>query len=467
MTERMQPQHPLPRILVIDDQQSNLDSFAALLEPSESRTAVDDAVLDDLELELSGRASRSGRIAAIPTPRYDVRYALQGAEGVRACAAATEDGAPFAVAFVDIHMPPGMDGVETVAALWKDQPNLEVVLCTAYSSYSWHEILAALPHRDQLVILRKPFDPIEVRQLAACLSEKWRRGCSLARRMEELEAQVASEVARRLQVELARSQKFEALGRLAAGIAHEINTPAQYIQTNLEFIGEAFAEIARQLPAESDEGGVGGGGGDCGVGGVGGVGLREDIAAAITDALDGVARVTSIVRSVRDYAHTSHAQREPVDLNRQIRIAAGLARSEYKQVAELVLDLGEVPTIMGHADELGRAILNLVINATHAIHARREPHVRGRITVTSRAVAGGGVTIAVADTGVGIAAENRDRIFEPFFTTKALGQGTGQGLTIVRATVVDRHQGAIRFDSEPGKGTTFWLTFPGIDERAA
>jgi len=438
----------LPRILVIDDQQSNLESFAALLESAQSRSAADAAELDDLETALRGGASGSGRLAAVPMTgrdaRYDVRYALQGADGLRECAAATAAGAPFAVAFVDIHMPPGMDGVETVAALWQDQPNLEVVLCTAYSSYSWHEILAKLPHRDQLVILRKPFDPIEVRQLAACLSEKWRRGCNLARRMEELEARVASEVARRLQDELARSQKFEALGRLAADIAHEINTPAQYIQTNLEFIGEAFADLPGTDAGE----------------------LRSDIAAAITDALDGVARVTSIVRSVRDYAHTSHAQREPFDLNRQIQIAAGLARSEYKRVADLVLDLAEVPMLLGHADELGRAILNLVINAAHAIDARREPDTRGRITITSR-VAGGVVTVSIADTGVGIAEENRERIFEPFFTTKSLGEGTGQGLAIVRATVIDRHQGAIHFASTPGHGTTFWLTFPAAAERAA
>ncbi|MEJ7602952.1 MAG: ATP-binding protein [Kofleriaceae bacterium] len=420
----------LPNLLVVDDQEPILHNFATLLEPS--RTSGNTSELDLLELALGGTAPAEPVI----TPRYHVRYARQGAEAVRECEAALAADRPFSVAFVDIHMPPGIDGVETAMQLWQLQPDLEIVLCTAHSTYSWHEILARLSVRDQLVILRKPFDPIEVRQLAACLTEKWRRGRAVAARMAELEQEIAREVARRLEIELRGSQKFEALGRLAAGIAHEINTPSQFIQSSLEFLGETFAELDGPPSA------------DC----------RADIATAISDAVSGVSRITSIVRSVREYAHTSGEQHEPVDLNRQVRMAGELARSQYKHDAELVLDLGDVPAVMGHADELGRAILNLLVNAAHAIRARKDRRL-GTITIKTRCT-DRAVELAISDTGVGIAPEARDRIFEPFFTTKALGEGTGQGLAIVRATIVDRHQGTMRFESELGHGTTFMLTLP-------
>jgi two-component system, NtrC family, sensor kinase len=440
-------------ILVIDDQETILENFARLLEPtSAAAIAASDNALDELDAAIAGSSSR--QIPTVAIPQYRVRYARQGAEGVRECAAAAAAGTPFSVAFIDIHMPPGIDGVETATQLWRDQPDLEIVLCSAYSNYSWHAILHRLVVRDQLVILRKPFDPIEVRQLAACLSEKCRRGRSLARRMEQLEAQVQSEVARRMQIELQRSQKFEALGRLAAGIAHEINTPMQFIQSSVEFLRETLGQLTSRL--ERGEG-------------CAGVldSVLVEIPAALSDAAEGVARVTAIVGSVREYAHTSHRAAELVDLNRQIRMAAELARNQYKHDAELALDLGEIPNVLGNADELGRAILNLLVNAAQAIHAARTSRAgggaaRGRIGITSRATAQA-ITIDISDTGTGITPEDRDRVFEPFFTTKSLGQGTGQGLAIARAAIVERHHGALTFDSTPGAGTTFhiWLPLAG------
>ena len=417
------------RILVIDDQESILQNFAALLDPPERGEVA--STLDDLELALGG--SDAAKQATVETPRYRMRYARQGADGVSECLAAKTAGDPFSVAFVDIHMPPGIDGVQTAAELWKLQPDLEIVLCSAHSMYTWQEILGRLPRRDQLVILRKPFDPIEVRQLAACLSEKSRRGRVLAQQMQELEERVAREVARRLELELGALQKFDALGRLAAGIAHEINTPMQYVQSSLEFLGEALQQAE---PLE----------------------LHDEMTSSIRDALDGVSRVAAIVRGVGEYAYVNHGP-GPVDLNRQVHMAAQLGRAEYKRDAELVLDLGELPPLHGHADDLGRAILNLLVNASHAIGAKRKPGEIGKITITTRAQPGC-VRLSISDTGIGIPTEFRARIFEPFFTTKALGKGTGQGLAIVRKAVVEQHHGSIEVDSVPGEGTTFHVTLP-------
>jgi signal transduction histidine kinase len=428
----------LPSILVVDDQEPILDGFSKLLDAQASKSSDASISLDQLEAALGG---------GIPTPvntglpTYDMHYARQGAEAVRLCEQAIARGKPLSVAFVDVHMPPGMDGVDTALELWRLQPDLEIVLCTAHAIYSWQEILVKIPGRhNQLVILRKPFDAIEVRQLAACLSEKTRRGRELALRMAQLEARVEREVARRLEVELAHHQKFEELGRLAAGIAHEISTPAQYIQSSLDFLDELVTEMTESpaMPAPLD-----------------------DLRTAVRDAAHGVGRITTIVRSVREYSHMNN-EAEPIDLNHQIKLAAELARSQYKYDAELVLDLVDVPVIQGHADELGRTIMNLLINAAHAIRAKGAG--LGRITVATR-VTHDSVTVSVADTGTGIAAEHREKVFEPFFTTKPRGEGTGQGLPLVRATV-EHHGGTINFETTEGIGTTFILGFP-VGGRAA
>lgn len=438
---------PIIRVLVVDDQEAVLADFARLLDPP---LAPAEDVLDEIELSLGGTHTgpAQGRRG------YHLRYVRQGADAVREVAAAAAAGSPFAVAFVDVQMPPGIDGVETVTRMWRDQPDLEVVLCTAYADYSWEALRERLTAHDQLVILRKPFDPIEVRQLAACMSEKWRRGRKLAERVISLEARVA--VAARMQVELERAQKFEALGRLAAGIAHEISTPIQYIQSNLEFIGEGIAKLAGTVHGLHQR-----------VAALGGSApptdaldlLTVELPQAIAAANDGVRRVTGIVRSIRDYAHPSR-QHEPVDINRQIRAVVELARGQYKYDIDLVLQLGELPMVPGHSDQLGSVILNLLINAAQAIQGSRDGSgPRGRITVTSRATAEQ-VIVEVADTGPGIAEAHRDLVFELFYTTKPIGEGTGQGLAIARATVVDGHHGTLTFESEPGRGTTFRICLP-------
>jgi two-component system NtrC family sensor kinase len=421
----------LPSILVIDDQEPILDGMKKLLDVEGSRTSDASISLDALEAALGGDVPA---VASFGLPTYDMHYARQGLEGVRKAERAIAQGKPFSVAFVDVHMPPGIDGVETSLALWKLQPDLEIVLCTAHSIYSWQEILAKVPRRDQLLILRKPFDAIEVRQLAACLTEKVRRGRELSTRMAELEARVEREVGRRLEVELAHHQKFEELGRLAAGIAHEISTPAQYIQSSLDFLGELVTEMT-EAPAVAAP--------------------LEDLRTAVNDATHGVGRITAIVRSVREYSHST-TEAEPIDLNHQIKMASELARSQYKYDAELALDLEEVPVICGYADELGRTIMNLLINAAHAIRAKGAGV--GKITVATRATKES-VTVSVSDTGTGIAPEHREKVFEPFFTTKPRGEGTGQGLALVRNTV-EHHGGAIRLETTPGIGTTFILSFP-------
>src|SRR5262245_783221 len=158
------------RIMIVDDNEAIHHDFRQILDRGEQAATA--ASLDDLERAFGGEP-----VAARPKPiAYDLHFLSQGEDAVRAVAAARAEGRPFGTAFVDIRMPPGIDGVETIERIWRIQPELEVVLCSAYSDYSWNDLSARLNPGDRLVVLRKPFDPIEVRQLAACLTEKWQRG---------------------------------------------------------------------------------------------------------------------------------------------------------------------------------------------------------------------------------------------------------------------------------------------------
>jgi len=464
-----------PRILIVDDNAAIHHDFRQILD--RRARAARAASLDELERELAGGGAAP---AAPAVASYELVFAHQGEDAVRAVADAHRDHQPFACAFVDIRMPPGIDGIEAIARIWKLDPELEVVLCSAYSDYSWEDITRRLDPGDRLLVLRKPFDPMEVRQLAACLSEKWRRGRALAARLRDLEAKVEAEVEARLRDrarhddEQRRSRRLEVLGQLSAGIAHEINTPAQFAGTSLEYLAELVPTLATalgELRACLD--GVATGrltaAAACALADqLTFADALAEVPTAIADARTGLARISRVVASVRTHSHVrGHGGIASVDVNEQVRAALELARNEYKQDAEVVVDLTVVPRVRGDAGELCLAILNLIINAAHAIHDKRmTTGARGVLSVTTRC-ARDRVQVLIADTGGGIPTEVRDRVFEPFFTTKPIGRGTGQGLAIARETIVERHHGALRFETETGKGTVFVIELPALAEVGA
>ena len=457
-----------PRILIVDDNEAIHRDFRLILDRG-ARVARQDS-LDELERELSGGPAAPTRPVQ---PVYELCFVHQGEDAVRAAADARRADRPFACAFVDIRMPPGIDGIEAVGQMWRCQPDLEVVLCSAYSDYSWEDLSRRLDPGDRLLVLRKPFDPMEVRQLAASLSEKARRGRVLAERLRSLETQVAAEVEARVlertrhEEEQRRSRRLGALGQLAAGIAHEINTPTQFAGSNLEYLAEILPALTEAIEVQRT----------CLAGiATGELTIAQALARAdrlavgdalaeapkaIADARTGIARISQVVQSVRSHAHLRDAEcLVPVDVNAQVRSALDLARNEYKHDADAVVELTEVPAVMGDAGDLCLAVVNLIVNAAHAIRDNRVAGGgRGVLTVTTRRVADR-VEIAVRDTGGGIPLAIRERVFEPFFTTKPIGQGTGQGLSIARATIVERHRGSLRFETETGQGTTFVIGLP-------
>lgn len=275
-----------------------------------------------------------------------------------------------------------------------------------------------------------------------------------------------------LENQLAQAQKLEAMGQLAAGIAHEINTPTQYVGDNTRFLQDSYAELfpiitkCNSLLAEMS--------GDEGISPEAISELKEafsradveylldEIPRAISQSLEGVGRVTKIVHAMKEFSHPNTNSMEAVNLNGAIESTVTVCRNEWKYVADLETDFdGSLPPVRCLAGDFSQVILNLTINAAHAIEDNRDDQrdKKGTITISTRQD-DQWVEIRISDTGCGIPPEAREKIFNLFFTTKEIGRGTGQGLAIARAVVVEKHGGTIDFESQVGKGTTFVIRIP-------
>jgi PAS domain S-box-containing protein len=277
---------------------------------------------------------------------------------------------------------------------------------------------------------------------------------------------------KQMEVELRHAQKLEAVGALAAGIAHEINTPIQFIGDNTRFLQTAF-KGARQLLDRYQE--------ICEEARQGTASeelirraeaarieadweyAREEVPKAIDHALQGIERVAKIVRAMKEFSHVNQClEKTAADINRAVESTLIVARNELKYVAEVQTRYGDLPPVICHLGDLNQVFLNLLINAAHAIgDVVRGTGTKGRIGVRTSQV-GDWVEIAISDTGTGIPEVIQDKIFDPFFTTKEIGKGTGQGLALARAVVVEKHGGTLTFETESGKGTTFYVRLPMI-----
>jgi PAS domain S-box-containing protein len=257
---------------------------------------------------------------------------------------------------------------------------------------------------------------------------------------------------KRAEQRLAAGERLESIGRLAAGVAHEINTPIQYLNDSVAFIREALqdilahnAKLQAKLPQEPIDEDV--------------EELRQELPPALARVADGLGRIAEIVRSMKEFSYADQREMSQVDLNRAINSTLVIARSEYKYVADVDVKLGELPLVTCHGGQINQVVLNLVVNAAHAIGDRvKGTHDKGLITVRTY-MEGDNAVIMIGDTGGGIPEAIRKRIFEPFFTTKEVGKGTGQGLSIAHS-VVKSHGGSLDFQTELGQGTNFFIRLP-------
>jgi signal transduction histidine kinase len=253
---------------------------------------------------------------------------------------------------------------------------------------------------------------------------------------------------------MASMEKHESIGRLAQGVAHEINTPIQYLKDSVSFVQDGVQELLEYIdklhasmpqPPQPDENVEE---------------LRTELPPALKLMADGLARIAVIVRSMKDFSHADQNEVAQVDLNRAIDSTLVVATSEYKQVADVETELGEIPLVTCNGGQINQVFLNLVVNAAHAIADKvKGTGDRGKITVRTKAD-GEYVVVEIEDTGGGIPEAIRERVFDQFFTTKEVGRGTGQGLSVARKVIINGHNGSLDFTTELGKGTTFIVKLP-------
>ena len=290
------------------------------------------------------------------------------------------------------------------------------------------------------------------------------------RKKQELQDKLVAEMQERerMVIELQLAQKLESVGRLAAGIAHEINTPIQYVGDSVHFLRSAFddldklfecsneamallpdtaertayqlevAEAARKYDLDY---------------------LRVEVPRAFTRTFDGVERVTNIVKAMKEFAHPDAREQSPVDLVHALQTTLLVASNEYKYVARVQTEFEDLPFVVCNVGELNQVFLNLIVNAAHAIKDSGKDVDTGQITIRA-AQDGEQAVICVGDNGCGVPEENLSKLYDPFFTTKEVGRGTGQGLAISHSIVVDKHGGEISVASEVGVGTQFTVRLP-------
>jgi signal transduction histidine kinase len=391
--------------------------------------------------------------------------------------ALTIDAAP-AMAFVDAdHLGEGGDGVELLAVqrLWALDPGLPVALVTSEDGPSPGDLARALDPRRLWWVLRRPLIPATVLALICAHGRRQttRSGRTAA---PSVVAAAGPRTSEQLRARQNNERQLQGIGQMLAGVAHELNTPAQYVGDNIRFVSdgvsalmsviEAFREVplpvgvdgaphplTARIAAVQDEADL--------------EYLEEELPLAIAGAVEGVERISSTVRAMKTFAHPDGEQKDLSDLNNVIQGAAAMARSEYKHVAYLDLQLGNLPQVPCFPGAMGSVLLNLIVNAAHAIQDRLgESDSLGLIVVRSRRV-GSDVEITVTDDGAGIDESQLARIYEAAFTTKSRGRGTGQGLAIAHDVVVKQHGGDIDCDSRLGEGTTFRVRLPLYAESDA
>jgi PAS domain S-box-containing protein len=267
------------------------------------------------------------------------------------------------------------------------------------------------------------------------------------------------------------SQKMEAIGQLAAGIAHEINTPIQYIGDNVNFLNRAFLSLKEsndnlinfiklsqernRTPEEYQELTSGPSANTY-------QHFVEEFPKAFEETLEGIERVRKIVLAIREFSHPSEKEKHPCDINHGILTTVTISRNEWKYHSELETNLDpKLPHVYCQIDEINQVLLNLIVNASQAIEEKigKNAAVKGKILISTHKEKDRAI-ITIQDTGIGIPSHLLDRIYDPFFTTKVAGHGTGQGLSLAHNIIVNKHHGSIHVDSTPGVGTTFTIELP-------
>lgn len=424
--------------------------------------------------------TRTSMTAYLKAEGYEVQ---KTADGLEALGLIREN--PPDLVISDLNMPV-MDGMELLKVLAVEYPDIPVIIVSGVGTMT--NVIEALrvgasdyiqkPIED-MGLLKHSID-IALSHLKLKIENKsyqedleWlveRRTSEIFEKNLELKKMV--EERRKTEAQLLQAQKLESVGQLAAGIAHEINTPTQFVSSNLDFLDESFKDVielvstldtvrkrvqtdevnaeflveAEELIEELDW-----------------EYLAEEIPKALDQSREGVKRISTIVKAMKDFSHPGSKDMGDVDLNRIITTTVVVARNEWKYVADLETDLdSSLQPTRCLSDEVGQAILNMIVNAAHAIEdklGKTPDDGKGKITISTKQLEAH-VEIRITDSGTGIPEHARHRIFDPFYTTKKVGKGTGQGLAIAHTVITNKHGGTLTFETEDDVGTTFIITLP-------
>jgi two-component system, NtrC family, sensor kinase len=421
-------------MLIVDDNRSIHDDFRKILSPDLQEAG---------ELAAAESALFGAPAETTKAMQFELDSAYQGREALELVRQSVADRKPYAMAFIDVRMPPGWDGIETTAAIWQLDPDIQIVICTAYSDYSWSELHDKLGHTDRLVILKKPFDNIEVLQLAHAVCEKWRLLQQTRANVFELETKVDERTAelRKSQEMVLRQERLAAVGQLSAGVAHDFNNILTVIQGHAEML--LLSAAARPESINS---------------------LKEISKSA--------SRAAKLTQQLLAFSRKQVMRSKNVSL---VEVARNLSSMLVRALGErIVLRLKgnpEVPPVYADPAMIEQVLMNLVVNARDAMPNGGELTMGTEVVELSErqqqqdpeARGGKFVCLTVRDTGCGMDAGTLKHIFEPFFTTKEVGKGTGLGLATVYG-IVKQHRGWVDVESIVGKGTTFRIYFPVANE---
>jgi two-component system NtrC family sensor kinase len=457
------------RILIVDDDAGVRDSYSEILRPSSASDLV------------AKGASLFGEPSMAPARQiqktYDLTLVDRGEKAVRTIEAAKEEKDRFAAAFIDMKMP-GIDGAETAKQIWNIDPDVKIIIVTAYSEYTPDDIIQKIGRAD-IYYLRKPFNPDEIRQYARVVTNQWRLEQDSVHLSEQLKKanadleQINEHLQKKVQEQtavLVQSEKMASIGILAAGVAHEINNPVSFVNGNLTTLKKYSEKITTllnkyeavetcirsgdkdRLPTLIDE-------------------IRElkekqkiqfimaDIVNLAEESLEGTQRISNIVRDLKTFSRIDEADLKYIDLKDALEATLNIIHNELKNKVEIKKDYGELPEVRCFPQKISQVFMNILINAVQAIDEKGTIEIATRHVREGKRATDEYAEIRIRDSGRGIPQENLARVFDPFFTTKPTGQGTGLGLSITY-DIIRLHGGWISVESEAGTGTTFIIRLP-------
>ena len=457
------------RIIVIDDDPGVRDAFKEILTSSATSGIAERGAA------LFGEETSS--LPACSPQSYELTLAENGEQGVKAVESALAKQQPFAVAFIDMNMP-GIDGAETSRRIWAIDPQIKIVIVTAFSEYRPCDIIN-IAQRDDIFYLRKPCNSEEIKQFANALSNSWnteREREILAARLETVNAELA-DMNQNLQQKvkeqtamLIQSEKMSSLGVLAAGVAHEINNPISFVHGNLDTIRKYSASIKKLLQKYSslEESVLQGKNPELqsALSEIRDFRARhkidfilDDIVSLADESLEGTRRVGDIVKELRGFSHVDDSAPQPTDVNAAIEKALNMIGGKLNPKIEIVKSYGELPPVTCYPQKLGQVFINILMNAAQAVAGDGVIHIDTRQLMPASEGEPSRMEIRITDNGHGIPGREIPKVFDPFFTTKPVGEGTGLGLSI-SYDIVKSHGGEMVIDSTENEGTTVRVVLP-------